>query len=159
MSLYNVLSYIQAGALPRDNTYRFAVGSVFLIFFCSLHDILAGVWIRESVSRMFNSVRIPQHDCDTLSPISPPSDPLSHNVIVVANNWFYTLQAYDPSLEKSNSRILINPQTFRSRLNSIVRDATTRCGAAPEIGVLSADDRDAWASVRLLEAPSSSFRV
>ncbi|KAF9067237.1 carnitine acetyltransferase [Rhodocollybia butyracea] len=99
-----------------------------------------GVWFQENVGRMFNIARIPQRDCDTLSVTSLSSDPLSHNVIVIVNNWFYTLRAYDPSYG------LIGVETFLSRLNAIVRDATTRPGLAPEIGVLSADERDTWAS-------------
>ena len=95
---------------------------------------------------MFNLARIPQTDCDTLSPISLSSDPLSYNVIVIVKNHFYTLRAYDPSPENPTTRILINAETLLSRLEAIVRDVTPRM-AGPDIGVLSADDRDIWASV------------
>ncbi|KIK62459.1 hypothetical protein GYMLUDRAFT_41909 [Collybiopsis luxurians FD-317 M1] len=112
-----------------------------------LHPVTTrtGVWFQESVSKMFNLARIPQTDCDTLSPISLSSDPFSYNVIVIVKNHFYTLRAYDPSPENPDTRILIDPETFLSRLDAIVRDVTPRM-VGPDIGVLSADDRDIWAS-------------
>ncbi|KAF5392293.1 hypothetical protein D9757_001455 [Collybiopsis confluens] len=112
-----------------------------------LHPVTTrtGVWFQESVSKMFNLSRIPQVSCDILSPLSSPSDPLSYNVIVIARNWFYTLRAYDPSPEHTSAWNLISAETFISRLNAIVRDVNTRI-PGPEIGVLSADSRDTWAS-------------
>lgn len=94
---------------------------------------------------MFNLARIPQRYCDILSQISSPSDPLSCNIIVMVNNWFYAVRVYDPGPD--NSRILIPAETLLARLNVVVHDAATRAECAPEIGVLSADDRDSWASV------------
>lgn len=113
-----------------------------------------GVWFQESVRRMFNTARIPQRECDILSATSLSSDPLSYNVVVIVNNWFYTLRAYDYSSSSERSKALISAETFLSRLNAIVCDATTRPGLAPEIGVLSADDRDIWASVSTAEPGS-----
>ncbi|KAJ3881064.1 acyltransferase ChoActase/COT/CPT [Lentinula edodes] len=112
-----------------------------------LHPVTTrtGVWIQESVSKMFNLARIPQRHCDILSQISSPSDPLSCNIVVMVNNWFYAVRVYDPGPD--NSRILIPAETLLARLNVVVHDAATRAGCAPEIGVLSADDRDSWASI------------
>ncbi|KAJ3739174.1 acyltransferase ChoActase/COT/CPT [Lentinula detonsa] len=119
-----------------------------------LHPVTTrtGVWIQESVSRMFNLARIPKLNCDVLSQTSPPSDPLSRNVVVIVNDWFYTLCVYDIARdehehehEHKSTFKLIDTETFQSRLKAIVNDATTRTGCAPRIGVLSADDRDSWA--------------
>ncbi|KAJ3782121.1 acyltransferase ChoActase/COT/CPT [Lentinula aff. detonsa] len=122
-----------------------------------LHPVTTrtGVWIQESVSRMFNLARIPKLACDVLSQISPPSDPLSRNVVVIVNDWFYTLSVYDIARHEyehehdheyeSTTFKLIDTEVLQSRLNAIVNDATTRTGCAPQIGVLSADDRDSWA--------------
>ncbi|KAJ4477315.1 acyltransferase ChoActase/COT/CPT [Lentinula aciculospora] len=113
-----------------------------------LHPVTTrtGVWIQENISKMFNLARIPQRNCDVLSQITPASDPLSHNIIVMVDNWFYTLRAYDSGTGNSSPRTSINAETLLSRLNAIVRDATNRTGSAPEVGMLSADERDSWAS-------------
>ncbi|KAJ3995764.1 acyltransferase ChoActase/COT/CPT [Lentinula boryana] len=111
-----------------------------------LHPVTTrtGVWIQESVSRMFNLARIPKLNCDVLSQTSSPSDPLSRNVVVIVNDWFYTLCVYDIDRDHSTLK-LIDTKILQLRLNAIVNDATTRTECAPQIGVLSADDRDSWA--------------
>ncbi|KAJ3977229.1 acyltransferase ChoActase/COT/CPT [Lentinula raphanica] len=55
----------------------------------------------------------------------------------------------NPSSSSGSGLKLVNPQTLHSRLKAIVHDAvgrTKRNGPAPQIGVLSADERDTWAS-------------
>ena len=110
-----------------------------------------GVWFRENVSKMFNICRIPRTGCDIISTPAPHTEPSHYArcVVVIVNNRFYSLQAYEP--QSSNAEpILANPEVILSRLDAIVRDSSTRTDPAPEIGVLTADERNRWASVRLV---------
>jgi hypothetical protein len=100
-----------------------------------------GIWFRGSVSKIFNTSRIPRKDCDILSSPPPPDDILSQYVVVIANNWFYALRVHKPSLG------LLPASKILERMTAIARDASTR-GKGPMIGALSADDRDSWAEVK-----------
>ncbi|KAL0574990.1 hypothetical protein V5O48_006978 [Marasmius crinis-equi] len=104
-----------------------------------------GIWLRENILKIFNTSRIPKHDCDILSPRIPLSDPSARNITVIVNNWFYSLSVYEPD-STPQSPILCRPETILSRLQAVVEDATARPGPGPPVGVLSSDDRDSWAS-------------
>ncbi|KAK7050876.1 hypothetical protein VNI00_004988 [Paramarasmius palmivorus] len=85
--------------------------------------------------------------CDIISTPAPHTEPSHYArcVVVIVNNRFYSLQSYEP--QSSNAEpILANPEVILSRLDAIVRDSRTRTDPAPEIGVLTADERNRWAS-------------
>ncbi|KAI3614952.1 carnitine acetyltransferase [Moniliophthora roreri] len=119
-----------------------------------------GVWFRENVSKMFNVCRIPKTECDVLSMPPSPTEPSAQCIVVVVNNWFYSLRTYEPQSSDSETPILSNPEVILSRLHAIVQDARNRAGYALEIGVLSADERDRWATnLRHLLSISERNRV
>ncbi|TFY56886.1 hypothetical protein EVG20_g8755 [Dentipellis fragilis] len=100
-----------------------------------------GVWFRDSVARLFGICRIPKPGCDTLSPLPPSSSADARNIIVMAHDWFYTLEVYDESWKAHGA------EEIEKRLSQIVDDVSRRIDAgevATPVGVLSADDRDSW---------------
>ncbi|KAA1467647.1 acyltransferase ChoActase/COT/CPT [Dentipellis sp. KUC8613] len=102
----------------------------------------SGVWFRDSVSRFFGVCRIPKPGCDTLSPLPPSSSADARKVLIMAHDWFYTLEVYDESWKAHSA------EEIERRLSQIVRDVSGRIDAgevATPVGVLSADDRDDWA--------------
>lgn len=105
-----------------------------------------GIWLRESTSKMFNTARIPQLHCDTLS--APPPKPHSlpaRSILVMFHNFCYTIPIY------STSGKLALPRDIYRRLRNVVADVDSRLKAGEKafpIGVLSSDDRDIWAKVR-----------
>ena len=104
-----------------------------------------GIWLRESVSKMFNTARIPQKNCDILSTPPPRLCSLSARcLLVMFHNFCYTIPVYSPSGQ------LASPKSIYDRLRNLVVDVDARLKAkevAFPIGILSADDRDIWAKV------------
>lgn len=92
---------------------------------------------------MFNTARIPNPQCDTLS--TPPTKPHSlpaRSLLVMFHNFCYTIPIYSP-----NGAVALPGDIYR-RLRGIVTDVSARLKAGEKafpIGVLSADDRDIWA--------------
>ena len=105
-----------------------------------------GLWFQEAAANIFNTCRIPQPNCDSLSPQPPPHVPNSRKLLVMVNDWTYAIEAYD------ENRSLLSVDIIEQRLRSVVQDATRRIQSdekAVPVGVLSADHRDRWAKVRL----------
>lgn len=116
---------------------------------------------------MFNTCRIPENGCDSL--VGPLTGASKHgrddegNVLVMVHDWCYTVQCYHPLPSTSispqtaaSSQVhptRISPHELERRLRAIVQDAASRLRAgetAVPVGVLTADERDAWAQVCLL---------
>lgn len=106
---------------------------------------------------MFNTARIPQPHCDIFSS-SEPSSPASRQVYVNIHNFFYSFTVYHNSGDPSSSKKrLLKVLNISQQLHAIVRDVKQRLQSgekAVPVGVLSADDRNKWADVRL---PNFSF--
>ncbi|KAH7930218.1 carnitine acetyltransferase [Leucogyrophana mollusca] len=101
------------------------------------------IWLRESTSKMFNICRIPQPHCDALSTAPAPSDTTSRQVILMIFNFCYTIDVCD----SHNKRLPVD--IIEQRFKSAVSDAQCRVRSgetAVPIGVLTADDRDKWAT-------------
>lgn len=108
-----------------------------------------GIWFRNSTAKMFNIARIPAPFCDTLS--NPPEKPTkeARSLLVMVHGWCYAVPVYYPPTSPDASPILMAPPVIEAKLRSIVLDVEERLsrGESPiPIGVLSADDRDKWAS-------------
>lgn len=96
---------------------------------------------------MFNTCRIPQLHCDSLSPQPPPHAPNSRKILVMVNDWTYAIEAYD------ENRQLLSVDTIEQYLRSVVQDVTRRVQAGEDavpVGILSADHRDRWTEVRFV---------
>lgn len=109
-----------------------------------------GLWMHNTVPRMFNVYRTPCEGCDVL--ISSRSDSVeggtqtrvSRNIIVMLRDWTYTMEVYD----SRNTRR--SPQAIESSLKHIAMDVQTRLEygeKAMHVGLLTTDDRDKWAKV------------
>ena len=106
-----------------------------------------GLWFQETVAKIFNTCRIPQPDCDSLSPQPPPHVPNSRKLLVMVNDWTYAIEAYD------ENRSLLSVDIIEQHLRGVVQDATQRIQSgkkAVPVGILSADHRDFWTKVRLI---------
>lgn len=94
---------------------------------------------------MFSHGRSPRQSCDViLEPAYP--NPHADQVIVMVHDWFYQVAI-------SSDRTMISPATLEARLLGIMSDVNKRLSMgekAHPIGVLSADQRDTWAQVRLV---------
>ena len=65
---------------------------------------------------------------------------------MIVNDWTYAVEVYD------ENQTLLSVDTIELRLRSVVRDVVARIEAREvpvPIGILSADDRDHWAEVRM----------
>ncbi|TFK70341.1 acyltransferase ChoActase/COT/CPT [Pluteus cervinus] len=107
-----------------------------------------GIWLRDSVSQMFNLGRIPKHQCDILSePVR--SSTASRKVYIVVHDYFYSITVYSPPAPGSTSPQLLNVVDIEQQIRAVVRDVEKRLSngeRATPIGVLSSDDRDRWAA-------------
>lgn len=122
---------------------RYAVGPVSL-------DSCPGLWIHETAGKVFNTCRIPQPHCDSLSPQPPPNVPNARKIIVMVNDWIYAVEVYD------ENRKSYSVDDIEQRLRSVVQDATRRKQVgemAVPVGVLSSDHRDRWTEVRFFHFP------
>jgi hypothetical protein len=96
------------------------------------------------VARTFNTCRIPQLHCDSLSTQLPPHLPNARKILVMVNDWTYGVEVYD------ENQILLSVDTIEQRLRNVVRDVVARMEAGEKpipVGILSADERDRWAEV------------
>ena len=112
-----------------------------------LWDFRSGLWFQEAVAKIFNTSRIPQLYCDSLSPQPPPHVPNSRKILVMVNDWTYAIETYD------DNRQLLCVDTIEQHLRNVVQDVTRRIRAGEEavpVGILSADHRDRWTEVRLV---------
>jgi hypothetical protein len=104
-----------------------------------------GLWIHETAGKVFNTCRIPQPHCDSLSHQPPPNVPNARKILVMVNDWIYAVEVYD------KNRKLYSVDDIEQRLRSVVQDATRRKQAgekAVPVGILSSDHRDRWTEVR-----------
>lgn len=89
--------------------------------------------------------------CDTFSSRpSPPFKKSARSILVIVHDWQYTIEVID-----RNSQ-LINPKELEKRLLQVVEDVSDRLKSgerAVPVGVLTADERDRWADVRLVPSP------
>ncbi|KAJ7104046.1 acyltransferase ChoActase/COT/CPT [Mycena belliarum] len=102
-----------------------------------------GIWLRDSVSKMFNSARIPKPICDLLSKPPKPTQPDALKIYVMVHNWCYAIPVYHPASPPK----LMGVQEIEMRIRSVVADARKRLAAgerAIPIGALTADERDKW---------------
>ena len=117
---------------------------------CSRHviglvslDSCPGLWIHETAGKVFNTCRIPQPHCDSLSPQPPPDVPNARKILVMVNDWIYAVEVYD------ENRKPYSVDDIEQRLRSVVQDAARRKQAgekAVPVGVQSSDHR--WTEVR-----------
>ncbi|KAK7033217.1 carn-acyltransf domain-containing protein [Favolaschia claudopus] len=102
-----------------------------------------GLWLRESVSKMFNIARIPKPSCDILSKPPRGSNAEARKIYVMIHRWCYAISVYDDASPPHS----ISVQDLETRIRSAVTDAEKRLSAgekAVPIAVLTADDRDRW---------------
>ncbi|GLB40321.1 putative choline/Carnitine o-acyltransferase [Lyophyllum shimeji] len=108
-----------------------------------------GIWLRQSISKMFNIARIPTPLCDIISP-SPPADcPDARKLLLTLHNWFYAIPVYHPPNSPNDIPKLMEPREIESQIRAVVLDVEQRLAngdTATPVGVLSADDRDRWAA-------------
>lgn len=100
-----------------------------------------GLWIHETAGKVFNTCRIPQPHCDTLSPQPPPNVPNARKILVMVSDWIYAVEVYN------ENRKLYSVDDIEQRLTSVVQDAARRKQAgekAVPVGILSSDHRDRW---------------
>ncbi|KAF8501679.1 carnitine acetyltransferase [Russula emetica] len=100
-----------------------------------------GLWIHETAGKVFNTCRIPQPHCDSLSPQPLPNVPNARKILVMVNDWIYAVEVYD------ENRKLHSVDDIEQRLRSVVQDATRRKQVGEKVvpvGILSSDHRDRW---------------
>ncbi|KAJ7126880.1 carnitine acetyltransferase [Mycena epipterygia] len=103
----------------------------------------SGIWLRESVAKMFNIARIPKPICDILSKPPHASNPDAQKIYVMLHGWCYAIPVYHPTSPPK----LLDVQELETRMRSVVIDAQQRLAAgekAVPIGALTADERDRW---------------
>lgn len=109
----------------------------------------AGIWFRNSTSKLFNLGRIPELFCDTLSTLPESQTKDARSLLVMVHGWSYAVPVYYPPTSPDAPPVLMSPRHIEARLRSVVLDVEERLanGEAPvPIGTLSADDRDKWAT-------------
>ena len=114
-------------------------------------DRCPGLWFHDTAGRIFNTCRIPQPHCDSLSPQPPPNVPNARKILVMANDWIYAVEVYD------ENRKLLSVDNIEQRVRCVVQDATRRRQVGEKVvpvGILSSDHRDRWTEVRPVHAPS-----
>ncbi|KAJ7761889.1 acyltransferase ChoActase/COT/CPT [Mycena maculata] len=102
-----------------------------------------GIWLRESVAKMFNIARIPKPKCDILSKPPSVSNPDAQKIYIMVHGWSYAIPVYEPTSPPRLSDV----QEIETRIRSAVIDAQQRLAAGDEavpIGALTADERDRW---------------
>ena len=96
------------------------------------------------MSRMFNTARIPQQHCDTLSPKPSSDSENARKVLVMIDDWMYAVEVYAADMSP------LQPAELERRLLEAVKDVDTRSRAGERpvpVGILSSDNRDTWATV------------
>ncbi|KAJ7455348.1 acyltransferase ChoActase/COT/CPT [Mycena galericulata] len=102
-----------------------------------------GLWLRESIAKMFNIARIPKPKCDILSKPPAASDPDAQKIYIMIHGWCYAIPVYRPTSPPK----LLDVQEIETRIRSAVIDAQHRLidgERAIPIGALTADERDRW---------------
>jgi len=90
---------------------------------------------------------VPRPNCDILTTNPHLSSPDARSIVVLIHDFFYIVEVYDESRKPHSPRVI------ERRLWSCVRDVERRLASgerAKPVGILSTDDRDRWAEVRLL---------
>lgn len=80
------------------------------------------------------------------SSLPSPTPPSARAILLHIHNWQYTIEVINSSSQIIPVRIL------EQRLLSIVEDASRRLNSGERavlVGVLTADERDRWAEVRM----------
>lgn len=90
---------------------------------------------------MFNMARIPQMTCDRLHKASP-DDPASRQIVVLIHNHMFLVDAL------RNDGTFIGLSLMAHRLSECVNTALSS-GEVTPVCILTADDRDSWARVRM----------
>ena len=85
---------------------------------------------------MYNSTRIPLAGCDIIR-----QTPANHIVLFIQDH-LYSIDVY------GEHQTLLSPGQVLGRIQSCVVDAQKR-GPASSVSVLTADNREAWAKVRI----------
>ncbi|KAG6888425.1 hypothetical protein C0992_008505 [Termitomyces sp. T32_za158] len=108
-----------------------------------------GIWLRRSTQKMFNIGRIPAQFCDILSSPTNSNSPDSRKLLISIHNWFYTIDVYREPNSPSDIPRLVTPREIATHIRAVVLDVEQRLAngeRALPVGILSADDRDAWAA-------------
>lgn len=118
-----------------------------------------GIWFHNSTSKMFNTARIPEPFCDTLS--TPPEAPTRETcpILVMLHDWCYAVPVYYPPTSPKSGPILMSPKQIEARLRFLVLDVKERLARGEKlvpVGIISGDDRDKWALVRSSNSPFPS---
>ncbi|KAJ7707599.1 acyltransferase ChoActase/COT/CPT [Mycena rosella] len=102
-----------------------------------------GIWLRDSVSKMFSIARIPKPICDIFSKPPLPTQPDAQKIYIMIHGWCYAIPVYHPT----SPLTLVGVQAMETRIRSAVADAQQRLASgekAVPIGALTADTRDKW---------------
>ncbi|KAI0034239.1 acyltransferase ChoActase/COT/CPT [Vararia minispora EC-137] len=102
-----------------------------------------GLWFRNTVEQMFYTCRIPQHNCDALSPQPTHTHPNARKIVLMIDDHIYAIEVYRPDGS------LVNPSEIEHRMLEAVRDFDERARSGERVvpvGILTADERDIWAS-------------
>lgn len=91
---------------------------------------------------MFNMTRIPQTDCDILHKASP-SHPAARQILVFVQDHMFLINVLHPNGKFVGVNALV--QSLRECVQSALS-----AGRAIPLGILTADNRDIWARVRVL---------
>jgi len=127
-----------------------------------LYFLLAGSWLLENTSKIFNIARIPEPLCDTLSEPPSLSSRAARSVFVMIHDWCYSVVVYHPpsSHYPNKPGQLLSPGEIEARLRAVVIDVESRLSngeKALPVGVLSSDERDRWARVSLLSQKLKNY--
>ncbi|ODN84949.1 hypothetical protein L202_00794 [Cryptococcus amylolentus CBS 6039] len=104
---------------------------------------------------MFNLTRVPLPQCDAFSTPQPKAT----HVSLLIDNQYYSVDIFAPSTDGVPEPLPV--AEIESRFKAAVADAKKRKDAgeaAPEVGILSGDERDNWAKTRerlILLSPSN----
>ncbi|KAI6042881.1 acyltransferase ChoActase/COT/CPT [Pisolithus marmoratus] len=93
-----------------------------------------GIWLRHCTSAIFNVCRVPQRGCDYLTTVAAASSPWASTIVIMAHDFFYALRVFDPETGAPLGKIVEDVLKRREQGQTAVR-----------VGVLSSDERDAWA--------------
>ena len=105
------------------------------------------IWLNDSNRKMWNIARVPRTNCDIFATRPQPSSPDARSVVVLIHDFLYTVEVYD---ESGKPHV---PAIIEQRLWSCIRDVENRLASgeqAKPVGILTTDDRDRWAEVRVL---------
>lgn len=99
----------------------------------------------------FHRCRVPQLECDQLTPLPLRGSPMSRNIILMLRDWIYAVEVLD------DKDLPLPVAEIEWRIRNAVHDANWRYHEglhAVPVGVLTTHDRDSWAKVRCLSRPN-----